>query len=67
MNKISNYVSVKDTLEALPGSAYLDVIFEVARTALADANLFDRLADEMDLSDEALHEIRDGLETYMNR
>jgi len=41
------------------------IIFEAARIALSDANIFDMLCDEMDISDEHLQEIRSRLEKHM--
>ena len=40
------------------------IIFEAARVALADAENFDNIAVEMDLSDEAMTEVRDHLQQY---
>jgi hypothetical protein len=44
----------------------LTTILEAARIAFADSDLFDQLAEDLDLSDEAMLEIRDGLQTYLN-
>jgi hypothetical protein len=41
------------------------IIFEADRIALSDANIFDMLCDEMDISDEHLQEIRSRLEKHM--
>jgi hypothetical protein len=41
------------------------IIFEAARIALSDANIFDMLCDEMDISDDHLQEIRSRLEKHM--
>jgi hypothetical protein len=42
------------------------VIYEAARIALSDADIFQHIADEMDASDEHLIQIRNILEKYMN-
>lgn len=42
-------------------------IFEIALMSLLDKDLFDQYADEMDLSHEAMLDLRDKLESYMNR
>jgi hypothetical protein len=42
-------------------------LLEAARIALADAEIFDRLADEMDLKDEYLTGLRDRLVANLNR
>jgi hypothetical protein len=41
-------------------------IFEFARLGLADADNFDRIAEESDLSDEYLSGLRDKLQTWMD-
>lgn len=41
------------------------VIYEAARIALADAEVFDQLAEDLDLSDNALYLLRDRLQTFM--
>ena len=38
---------------------------EIARIALRDADLFDLIAQEMDLSDEEMMQLRDTLEEFM--
>lgn len=43
------------------------VLFEAARIALADAEVFDMIADKMDIADSDLAEIRDKLEKQMQK
>lgn len=43
------------------------VVFEAARIALADADIFDMIADTMDIADSDLSEIRDKLEKQMQK
>jgi len=43
-----------------------NIIFEAAMVALSDAETFDNIAVEMDLSDEAMCEVRNHLEQYQN-
>lgn len=40
---------------------------EAARVALADADAFDHLAEQLDLSDEEMIRLRDNLQTYLNQ
>ena len=35
------------------------IVLEIARVALADADLFDQMAEELDLSDEVMLSVRD--------
>lgn len=42
------------------------VIFEAARVALADAEMFDRLAEELDLTDDEMVELREKLQSVMD-
>ncbi len=44
----------------------LIAILEAARIALADADTFDHIAEELDIEDEELSRLRDSLEKYMN-
>ena len=44
----------------------LIIILEAARIALADADTFDQIAEELDIEDEELSRLRDSLEKYMN-
>lgn len=41
-------------------------LLEAARVALADADIFDELADQMDLSDDEMVALRDKLQTFMD-
>ena len=41
------------------------VILEVARRALADGELFDEMAEKLDISDAEMRRIRDQLQGYM--
>lgn len=41
-------------------------LLEIARVALCDADLFDRMADKLDLSDEFMIELRDKLQAVMD-
>lgn len=43
----------------------LTVIFEAARIALADVDIFDDLCDQMDIDDTELYDIREKLVAYM--
>jgi hypothetical protein len=42
-----------------------NVICELARIALADAEIYDSIAEDLDLSDEALKVLQNKLETFM--
>ena len=42
------------------------VYLELARTAMADADTFDEIAEEMDLSDEEMQGLRENLHNYRN-
>ena len=42
------------------------ILFEAARVALADAETFDNIAVEMDLSDKQMTELRNHLNIYMD-
>ena len=44
----------------------LCIIFEAARTALADGEVFDSLGEKMDLNDGVMKEIQEKLEGIMN-
>lgn len=48
-------------------SSELTAIFEIARIALADLNMFDRLAENMDIDDDELWNIREKLVTLMEK
>ena len=48
-------------------SEELTVLFEVARNALADAGIFDEIADQMDMSDSSLCELRERLSNFMEK
>jgi hypothetical protein len=56
-----------DTLNYLQDKSEHDllVILEGFKMLLADAELFDMLAEKLDLSDNALVEIRDDVNNYM--
>lgn len=41
------------------------IILEAARIALSDADIFDSLADQMDVADDVLKEIQEKLSSYM--
>jgi len=43
-----------------------DVVLELARMALSDAEVYDRFADILDLSDECLKELQDKIESHTN-
>jgi hypothetical protein len=47
------------------GDEDLTVILEAARTALCDAEIFDELADRMDIDDSELKRVQENLERYM--
>jgi hypothetical protein len=57
-NDTLNYLSEKSEHDLL-------VILEGFRMLLADAELFDMLAEKLDLSDEALIEIREDVQKYI--
>jgi len=38
---------------------------EIARVAFADADIFDHIADQLDLSDEEMIRLRENLQTYL--
>ena len=42
------------------------VVFEAARVALADAEIFDMIAKELNLSDEGMIKIRDKVQFVMD-
>lgn len=46
--------------------AELLTILEAARTALADADIFDGIAEQMDVSDSELSRLREKLTSYLN-
>jgi len=56
-----------DTLQYLSDKTEHDllVILEGFRMCLADAELFDMLADKLDLSDDVLVEIREDVHKYI--
>ena len=58
-NDTLNYLSDKSEHDLL-------VILEGFRMLLADAELFDMLAEKLDLSDECLLEIREDVQKYMD-
>ena len=41
------------------------VIYEAARIVLSDAEIFDEIADKMDMADSELLTVRDKLQEYM--
>ena len=41
------------------------IIYEAARIALADADLFDYLADMLDITDEELQEVTEEVQNYL--
>jgi len=57
----------KDTLDYLSDKSEHDllVILEGFKMLLADAELFDMLAEKLDLSDNVLVEIREDVNTFM--
>ena len=57
----------KDTLDYLSDKSEHDllVILEGFKMLLADAELFDMLADKLDLSDNVLVEIREDVNNFM--
>ena len=57
----------KDTLDYLSDKTEHDllVILEGFKMLLADAELFDMLADKLDLSDNVLVEIREDVNNFM--
>lgn len=42
------------------------IVFEAARVVLADAEVFDKIAEELDLSDEEMIKIRDKIQFVMD-
>lgn len=42
------------------------VLLEAARVGLDDADLFDYIAEQLDMADEELSDIRDSLQTYLD-
>jgi hypothetical protein len=42
-------------------------LLEIARVAMADADTFDYIADQMDLDDDELVQLRETLQTYLNQ
>ena len=57
----------KDTLDYLSDKTEHDllVILEGFKMLLADAELFDMLAEKLDISDDVLVEIREDVNNYM--
>jgi hypothetical protein len=57
----------KDTLDYLSDKTEHDllVILEGFKMLLADAELFDMLAEKLDLSDDVMVELRDDVNNYM--
>jgi hypothetical protein len=51
----------------LPQEIQDDLItyLESARVAFADADIFDHIADQLDLSDEEMIRLRENLQTYL--
>lgn len=43
------------------------ILFEAARIALSDGDIFDKIAEEMDICDEDLNNLRKKLEKQMNQ
>jgi len=58
---------MKDTIDYLSDKTEHDllVILEGFRMCLADAELFDMLAEKLDLSDDVLVEIREDVSKYI--
>jgi len=58
---------MKDTIDYLSDKTEHDllVILEGFRMCLADAELFDMLAEKLDLSDDVLVEIREDVHKYI--
>lgn len=58
----------QDTLDYLSDKTEHDllVILEAFKMCLADAELFDMLAQKLDLSDDAMCEIRDDVAKFMD-
>ena len=44
----------------------MSIILELARLSLSDKNVYDRFADELDLSDDVLQELKDKIEKAIN-
>ena len=42
------------------------ILLEAARIAFADADIFDGIADHLDLSDETMIELREKLQKYLD-
>ena len=57
-NDTLNYISDKNEHDLL-------VILEGFKMLLADAELFDMLAEKLDLSDDVMVELRDDVNNYM--
>lgn len=63
MNK--DKMSVYDFLSSLPPSQVL-VILEGFRVAVNDADTYDMLAEQMDLSDEEMFEVRKSVQLFLD-
>jgi hypothetical protein len=57
LNDIRNMLNTSD----------VNTLLEAARVALADADIFDQLCDDLDVNDEHMLYIRERLEAYMGR
>jgi hypothetical protein len=44
-----------------------DIYFEIARYALSDGDIFDTMADKLDISDAGMNNLSDKLNEYMKR
>ena len=44
----------------------LITIFELARVALADADIYDDMCEELDISDKSMGKLADKLQSYMD-
>lgn len=58
-------MSVYDFLSSLPPSQVL-VILEGFRVAVNDADTYDMLAEQMDLSDEEMFEVRKSVQLFLD-
>jgi len=62
---IKDKMSVYDFLTSLPPSKVL-VILEGFRIAVNDADTYDMLAEQMDLSDEEMFEVRKSVQFFLD-
>ena len=56
---------VEKIMDAFTGDEKV-VILELARVSLADSEIYDKVADETDLSDEYLKKLQEKIETVTN-